>query len=92
MSDFTRTGQALRVYDAHRIVRNALWEAAVETFDVYVAEQADKEAAELVHQAFFEDTKEFNSIERCRLVHPDDPWLRNTIKNVEEIMEDACKG
>lgn len=91
MTDFSHTKQALRVYDAHRIVRNALWEAASvgEIFDIYVAEQADKEAEDLVRQAFYEDTKEFNSKDHCKLIHPDDPWLRRVVNYVEETVRAA---
>lgn len=41
----------------------------------YQAEDAD----ELVTLAFYEDTKQFNNMEQCKLVHPDDPWLRAVV-------------
>jgi hypothetical protein len=72
MADFKRTRDALRVWDEDRPRRDAVWEAADGT-------EIDAEAAALVHLAFHEDTKEFNSLEQCQLVHPDDPWLRAVI-------------
>ena len=84
MTDFTRTREALRVYDEGKPEREKLWDAAaVSTNETsYVVAQASDTAAEArVTLAFFEDTKHINNLEQCKLVHPDDPWLRNLVRN-----------
>jgi hypothetical protein len=84
VTDFSRTRAALKVYDDTAGAREANWTKtwAAEDWEaaLHVAETADAEAAALVHQAFFEDTKAFNSMDRCKLVGPDDPWLRKLVQ------------
>lgn len=77
---FERTSEALRVYDEGKPARAKWWDELVnDTAELAAAEEMDAKAVELVHQAFYEDTKQFNSLEQCRLVHPDDPWLRAVV-------------
>lgn len=45
-----------------------LWEAGLEGLWLKVS------------HAFYEETKDRNSVQNCRLVHPDDPWLRELVK------------
>lgn len=45
-----------------------LWEARLEELWLKVSD------------AFYEETKDRNSVQNCRLVNPDDPWLRDLVK------------
>jgi len=45
-----------------------LWEARLEELWLKVSD------------AFYEETKDRNSVQNCRLVNPDDPWLRELVK------------
>ena len=79
MTDFTRTREALRVYDEGKPERDELWEAVVDDASYMVAQAAETPAVEQVILAFFEDTKHINSLDRCKLIHPNDPWLRRLL-------------
>lgn len=77
---FARTREALRVYDEGKPARAKWWDELVNDIpSLEAAEAEDAKAAELVHLAFYEDTKQFNSLEQCKLVHPNDPWLRAVV-------------
>jgi hypothetical protein len=78
-TSFCRTREALEAYDADTARRDALWDAAETNEDVYAAEAEDKKAADLVREAFAEDTKNVNSRDRAFLVGPNDPWLRGLV-------------
>ena len=82
MTDFTRTREALRVYDEGKPEREKLWDAAAVAMNATsfaIAQASDAAARARVVLAFFEDTKHVNSLEHCKRVHPDDPWLRNCV-------------
>lgn len=79
MTDFTRTREALKVYDADTPRRDKLWNDAMTNEAVYAAQAEDKVAADKVREAFAEDTKHVNSRERAFLVSPNDPWLRRIV-------------
>jgi hypothetical protein len=82
MTDFTRTREALRVYDEGKPEREKLWDAAAVSMNktsYVIAEASDTAAVEQVILAFFEDTKHINSLDRCKLIHPNDPWLRRLV-------------
>lgn len=76
---FTRTRQALQAYDAEKPSIAALFELAMTNEEVEFAVKAEKEEADKVREAFFEDTKEVNSRDHAKLVHPNDPWLRAVV-------------
>jgi len=80
MTTFDRTKEALQVFDATRPARDAKWDAALTNEDVYAAQAEDKQAADVVREAFAEDTREVNSRAQAFLVSPDDPWLRRLAK------------
>jgi len=84
MTDFARTREALRVYDEGKPEREKLWDAAAVAMNAtsYATAQASDAAARArVVLAFFEDTKHANSLDHCKLIHPDDQWLRNLVRN-----------
>lgn len=82
MADFRNTIEALRVWDATKPDREKVWDNAIAGLvELKQAEDEDAKAQALVHAAFHEDTKHVNSLDRCRLVHPDDPWLRRLVSN-----------
>ena len=87
MADFRNTAEALRVWDESLPVREENWENVVDLPTLKHAEDEDGKAMELVHQAFHADTKEFNNIEQCRLIHPDDPFIRRIVR--ENLRADA---
>jgi hypothetical protein len=71
-----RTRSALEIYDAGKSERHAVWDAVETNEDVWACVARDKEAADLVREAFAEDTAHVNSRDRAFLIHPDDPWVR----------------
>jgi len=80
MTDFSRTREALRVYDEGKQARDKLWdEASNGSKDLAVALKADADAEKLVSLAFYEDSKHVNSYAHASLVHPDEPWLRKLV-------------
>lgn len=79
MTDFSRTRAALKVWDDTRDVRAANWAKVVDLPTLNAAEADDAKAYGLVHKALYEDTKEFNNLEQCQLIYPDDPWLRGVV-------------
>jgi len=76
MTTFSRTQEALRVYDAGKTDREARFASASTTAELEAALSAETAAARVVSEAFAEDTRHINSRENAMLVHPDDPWLR----------------
>jgi len=81
MADFRNTIEALRVWDATKPDREKAWDNASDGLvELKLAEDEDAKAQALVHAAFHEDTKHINSLDRCALVHPDDPWLRSLVE------------
>jgi len=78
-ADFSRTREALQVYDAAKPSIKALWELAMTNEEVEFAQKAEKEEADKVREAFFLDTQEVNSRDHAMLVSPNDPWLRNLV-------------
>lgn len=63
---FPRTRKALAEFDAAAPVRELAWEAAKTTRQARLAQHADAQAQMRVQDAFFEDTKHYNTHEVCR--------------------------
>lgn len=80
MNEFKNTKAALIVFDATKPEYDSLWEKVDSEEKMKAAQLFDQLAMNKVREAFFEDTKEFNSREHCMLINPDDPWFRNLIK------------
>jgi hypothetical protein len=68
------TRAALEIWDAGHAAREERWQNALTTTAVNRCAQRDKKEALPVQQAFFKETT--NSLDRCRLVEPNDAWLR----------------
>lgn len=79
---FDRTREAVRVYDADKPRRNALWEAATTNEGVLAAQAEDRAAEDKVRESFALDTADVNTRSQAFLVHPDDPWLRKLLERV----------
>lgn len=73
-----RTAKALATFDAQKPQLEALWQKPQCNDDVYAAQRAEKEAWSAVQEAFA--TESPNSLDRCRLVGVDDPWLRGLVE------------
>lgn len=80
---FDRTRAALEEYDRTRPERDKLWFDEASMTSLEVAQNADREAVDKVQAAFLEDTKEFNSPNHAKMVHPDDEWLRRLIRGAK---------
>ena len=61
------TRRALAIYDATWKDRQKLWDAVETDADVAKADAADKEALDNVRRAFYEDTKDRNSLGNCMI-------------------------
>lgn len=70
MSKFQNTAKALIEYDADEPRREDLWspESIQCDSDVFVAEAAEAEALRKLQDAFYEDTKSFNTLAGCHSV------------------------
>lgn len=75
-----RTRAALSVYDGGQHTRNEQWNRCRTNADVGRAQAADREAADLVREAFALDTADRNARENAYLIHPDSPWLRQLVR------------
>lgn len=66
---FTHTRAALLIYEAGEEEREALYAGTVDmpSFDAWEARCA--EDVELVHLALYKDTRTYNSLDSCRMVH-----------------------
>lgn len=80
MNEFKNTKAALIVYDAAKPEYDSLWEKVDSEETLKAAQSFDEAAMNKVRKALFEDTKEFNSLEFCMLINPDDSWFRNLVK------------
>ncbi len=89
MTDFSRTRKALQVWDDTRNVRTANWAKVVDLPTLKAAEAEDAKAYGLVHKALYEDTQEFNNLEQCQLIYPDDPWLRSVAAEEQDARIDG---
>jgi hypothetical protein len=78
---YQHTRHALAGYDAGRDTREQAWQMAQTAGAVRQAARSDLLAALVVSEAFFKDTRGLNQLDRCQLVHPDDPWLRKLIND-----------
>ncbi len=67
--DFANTRKALAVYDASQADRDKLWNDVQSDRDVFAAEETDADALALVQEAFWQDTKAYNSRENCSHIH-----------------------
>lgn len=80
MPSFPNTKKALEEYDAGRAERDRLWQEAMSNQDMIHYGRVELAAAEKVQEAFYQDTKEFNSRDRCSLVDPDSAFLRELVR------------
>jgi len=72
MTDFTHTLAAMRVYESTLPERNAAWDKVETNEDVDELYRCDMEAVDKVRDAYYEDTKAFNSREHCsRIAYSD---------------------
>ena len=69
---------ALAEYDRTAPEREKLWESIKNNDDVHRAEQADQQALLMVQEAFYQLTKDRNSLKNCRLV---------SIKYIREVID-----
>lgn len=77
MTTFDNTRAALAVYETGRAARNEAWDKVKSIADIAKCEAADAAALVLVQDAFYEDTKAYNSRESCRRI---DYWnIRQTV-------------
>ena len=72
-----RTKAALEIWDAGAEARAKRWHDALTTAAVNRCIHLDKKEALPVQQALFQETR--NALDRCMLVLPDDPWLRQQV-------------
>ncbi len=79
MTDFARTRAAIAAWDAGARARYECWLAVSTKEELRAAMAREKEEADLVREAFAEDTAHVNSRDNAFLVHPDDPWLRRVV-------------
>ncbi|HVI42705.1 MAG TPA: hypothetical protein VM577_18895 [Anaerovoracaceae bacterium] len=73
------TKKALEVWDSYTPLFERLWGLADTNSLVEAVYRLELQAIEKVREAFYQDTKEFNSKSHASLIHPNDPWLRNLI-------------
>jgi len=71
MTDFKHTREALKAYDDEKYMRDARWAAIQNNADVERAQKMDRDAADVVRRAFYEDTKDFNHPDACMRVDID---------------------
>lgn len=76
--DLTNTRAALAAFDKREVELDQLASAAQTNEDVYAWEAAVKDAEDKVREAFYADTNDRNSLDRCMLVGID--WLRQLCK------------
>lgn len=62
---FDHSRAALAVYDAGQLERDRAWDAVKTEAEFNAVNAAQKAAEDLVREAFFEDTKSFNSHSNC---------------------------
>ncbi len=62
---------AIAEYDRTAAERNAKWDNASCTLDIFAAEDADRDALTKVQEAFYEVTKDRNRREDCRRIDID---------------------
>lgn len=75
-----KTKSALEEWDRTRAERLHRFEVAENDEEVRLAEAALEHQWLKVSKVFYEETKDRNSVQNCRLVNPDDPWLRELVK------------
>lgn len=80
MSRFARTIKVLAEYDAGKAERARQLSAVLTESDWERYAKMEAKAVTRVQSAFFADTCDVNSWDRVKLVHPDDPWLRDLVK------------
>ena len=66
-ANFKHTKQALIEYDVGYLERSKAWDEAWDSKAIAACQIADRVALEKVQNAFFLDTDEMNSLEKCRL-------------------------
>lgn len=75
----TKTKIAIQQWDSNRAEREARWSKVSCNRDFKECTRLDKIEADLVREAFFQDTQEVNCKERAYMIHPDDVWLRECL-------------
>lgn len=80
MTNFPHTKAALEKYDSTQSDRDFLWENPKSDWDVLHAQNQDQDAIDRVREAFYEDTKDRNSRDNCRVVKLG--WLRALVEGL----------
>lgn len=75
----TKTKVAIQQWDSNRAEREARWSKVSCNRDVKECIRLDKIEADLVREAFFQDTQAVNYKENAYMIHPDDIWLRERL-------------
>lgn len=65
---FNHTRQAIAEYDRTAQERQQVWDSIQTSEDVDIAERIDEAALRAVQDAFYEDTKDINTLSHCRRV------------------------
>ena len=76
--DMSNTAEALERYDAQQTAIFEKWENAETDEDVDEAERFEKKCVDEVRRAYFEDTKDRNSLDNCMLLSVG--WARQLVK------------
>jgi hypothetical protein len=69
MTTFDNTRAAMLEYEMSRGERNRAWERVQTSSDIEACEESDHLALQAVQDAFYEDTKMFNTEAFCRSLH-----------------------
>ncbi len=73
----SRTKAALEVWDAGAEARAKRWHDALTNKAVWACVKRDEQEALPIQKSFASETP--NSLDRAKLVLPDDPWLRRLV-------------
>lgn len=75
MKDWINTRKALEIYHQTKPERDKVWSEVNSNEDVFLAEEMEAQATKRVQEAFYGDTKEYNSYEDCLRIHVEDIQL-----------------
>ena len=75
---FKHTKKALEAYDAGAAARKRAWDSVDDPGDVAAAQKLEEFHLRQVQQAFFQDTKGTNSLDRCLIATID--YMRNCVE------------
>lgn len=84
---FLRTAAALVEYDRSAPALQAQWAAVENPDQMAAAQQAEQQIKGKVREAFYEDTKRYNSRENCQLTSIE--WLRKIVAGDQLLYENS---